>query len=379
MPLLLSEVQTPLSRESIRTVLESLLTCLEFPVTAWQAESAARAFLEVAAMLGAEQSKPVAELAKMGFLDTATATFLDALLLSHYDETRLPAVASRFDITMKNSSTSNYPLTVGAVVVRSDTGRTFSNQTAPTLTAGTTQTVEVLAEVPGAAGNIKAQTLELVTPFAGVSAVFAGTFTAAGSDAESDPNARARARTKWATLRTEKISAGILNLVRTAVPAMHGISIDDENPRGPGTVDVYLAADTATAGVSDVATVQTALDSALFGTGTAVQAGLAIAAPTVTLNLAATVYTKGLNETDALNLLTAEWRAFLLTIPVGGFDLSPGPQNVVLKSQVETALSKITGVTAIDVTSLAESTAISGHTKVLEGTIAFTLVPVTEG
>lgn len=381
MPLSLSELQTPLSRDSIRAVLESLLTCLQFPVTAWQAESNARAFLEIASALGASLSEPVSELAKMGHLDTANADFLDALVLSHYDERRQAAVASKFIVQLKNNSSTTYTPAASAIVVRSDTGRTFSNKDAgATLTAGATTPVTVTAEVPGSAGNIKAQTLELVTPFAGVVATFDGVFLNAGSDSESDANLRTRARGKWGTLRTEKIVAGVENLIRTAVPGIHGISIDDENPRGPGTLDVYLAADTATAGSSDVAAAQTALDGALFGTGTDEPAGLAIAAPTVELPLTMTVYTRGVDEAETFNLLVAAWRAFLLTVPVGGFDLRPGPTNIVKVDQITTYLAaNVPGIVSITITSPAADFSVAAHTKVLEGAMNFTLVPVTEG
>lgn len=380
MPLLLTDIQTELSPESVRAVVEKLLTCLDFPVTAWQDESNARAFVELVSRLAAEQSKVPALIALMVHLDTAEDDFLDAKLKSDYDEERQAAVAAAFPVRFVNSGAATYPVVASQIVVRARNGYTFSNTVGGTLTAGTTQTLAVLAEVAGSAGNITAQELELVTPFAGVRAFFDGVLTSAGADKESDANARERAKTKWATLRTEKISAGLLNLVRTAAPALHGISIDQDNPRGPGTVDVYLAADTATAGVSDVAAVQVALDGALFGTGTDEEAGLAIAAPTVTYNLAATVYTRGVNEVDTLNLLVAAWRAFLLTVPVGGFDLSPGPDHIIQNEQVTTALAKaVPGVVSITITSPSADTTVSDHTKVLEGTIGFTIVPITEG
>lgn len=381
MPLSLSDVQTPLDPDSVRAVIEQLLSCLSFPVTAWQAESNARAFVELASQLAAEQSKPIAQLAKMVHTETAEREFLDAKMKSDYDELRQLAVAATFAVRFVNSGAVTYgPLSTSTIVVRAKNGRTFSNvTTGGTLTAGLTTTIPVTAEVAGSAGNIPSQELELVTPFAGVRAFFDGVLTSAGADEESDANARARIQSKWATLRTEKISAGILNLVRTAAPALTGISIDQDNPRGPGTLDVYLAADTATAGISDVAAVQIGLDGALFGTGSVTKAGLAIAAPTSPFNIAATIYTRGVNETDTLNLLIAAWRAFLLTIPVGGFDLSPGPDNIVQKDQITTALSQVPGIVSVTITTPSADTIISAHTKVLEGTIAFSIVPITEG
>jgi len=232
-----------------------------------------------------------------------------------------------------------------------------------------------MADVPGAAGNIPAQTLTPVTALAGVTAIFDGTFTSAGADAEGDPQFRERARTKWGTLRAEKISAGVLNLVRSAAPSVHGVSLDQENPRGPGTLDVYLAAENATAGVSDVAAVQTALDGALFGTGTDEPAGLAIAAPTMNLNLQATVYVRGLTAEAALTALLEAYQAFLTTVPVGGFDLSPGPENVILPGQITDVLSSVAGVVSAAITSpTSDPILVAPHTKVLEGTTVFSIV-----
>lgn len=379
MPLSLFDLQTPVTRESVRALLIGLLADAEFPVDAWQDEGAARAFVELQAHLGAQQSEPVALMAKMAFLSSALADYLDALVKSNYDEIRNGAVATVMPVRFVNASATTYVMSASSVVLMSSNGRTYSLLSGGTITAGTTTTLDVRAEVAGAAGNVPAQTLQLVTPLAGVTAIFDGTFTIAGADAESDPNLRERARTKWATLRAEKIAAGVLNLVRSAAPSVHGVSIDDENPRGPGTLDVYLAAENATAGVSDVAAVQAALDGALFGTGTDEEAGLAIAAPTLDLDLEATVYVRGLTPEAAQTALLAAHQAFLLTVPVGGFDLRPGPQNVILPGQITDALSGVAGVVSASVTATAvsvklEEIAVPPHTKVLEGTTVFTIV-----
>jgi uncharacterized phage protein gp47/JayE len=375
MPLSLFDIQTPVSRESVRALLLGLLQTEGFPVTAWQDESAARAFVEAQAHLGAQQSQPVALMAKMGFLQTAIEDYLDALVLSHYDLLRNGAVATVLPVRLVNAGATTYVMGARAIIVQARNGRTFSNIAGASVTAGAETTVSFTADVPGAAGNVPAQTLTLATALAGVTAVFDGVFTVSGADAEGDPQFRERARTKWATLRAEKIASGILNLVRSAAPSVHGVSLDQENPRGPGTVDVYLAAENATAGVSDVAAVQAALDGALFGTGTDEEAGLAIAAPTSDLNLEATVYVRGLTETAALTALSAAYQAFLETVPVGGFDLSPGPENVILPGQITDVLSEVAGVVSASVTSpTTDPILVAPHTKVLEGTTVFTVV-----
>jgi uncharacterized phage protein gp47/JayE len=375
MALSLFDLQTPVSRESVRAYLEGLLVAEGFPVDAWQDESAARAFLELQAQAGAQQSIPVAALAKMGFLSTSEADFLTALVKSNYDADRATAVATVMPVSMINSGTTTYVKGAREVIVQARNGRNFFNVAGMTATAGATTIHSFVSELPGSASNVPAQDLTLVTPLAGVIPRFLGSFTTAGADEEGDPQLRVRASSQWAMLRVEKIAPGIVNLARSAAPSVHGISVDDENPRGPGTLDVYLAASNATAGGADVALVQTALNGALFGTGTAEVAGLAIAAPTQVLNLSMTVYVRGITAVDAQTALLAAWAAFLLTVPVGGFDLSPGPQNVILPDQITDFMGSVSGVVASSVTSpTTDPILVPPHTKVLQGTVALNII-----
>lgn len=374
MALSLFDIQTPLNRDSVRALLLSYLDAAGFPVTAWQDEGSAKSLVEMCAQLAAEQSKPVALLAKMGLLDTSEDDFLTAKVKSDFDEDRNAAVATVMPVRLVNASATTYVKGASEIIVTSSSGRTYSNAAGATVTAGATTVVNFTAEVAGAAGNVPAQTMQLTTPLAGVTAIFDGGFITAGADAESDVALRERARTKWATLRTEKIKAGITNLVRTAAPSVTGHAIDDDNPRGPGTLDVYLAGDNATAGSGDVALVQAALDGALFGTGTEEPAGLAVAAPTLALDLEATVYVRGVTAEAATTALTTAWQAFLVSVPVGGFDLSPGPTNVILPGQIVDALAEVPGVISTAVTNVTDQVDVPAFTKVLEGTTSFTVV-----
>lgn len=284
-----------------------------------------------------------------------------------------------FNATFANSGGVNHTPAVGEVVLRSEDGQTFTNSTAPTITAGVETVVEITAQLAGSAGNIEAQTLELVTPLAGVVVTFDGTLITAGADAESDPKLVERARTKWAVLRNEKIRDGVLNLARNAAPSVHGVAIDDDNPRGAGTADVYLAGENATAGGGDVTTVQTALDAAFFGNGTEDQQVKAFAAPTVSQALAATVYARGATETQLQTALAAAWAAFLITVPVGGFDLSPGPEHVLPRAMIIAALAGADpAILAIDLTTPDEDVAVNDVTKVLDGGATFTIVTLSQ-
>lgn len=377
MPLSQVDLQTPQTKEEVRTILTDLLTGLGFPVTAWQETGSARSLLEAQAALGAQFTEFVAALAKVGFLSSAEEEYLTALAKSHYDEDRNDPVSSVFDIDLINTGGVTHTPAAGEVILRATNGQTFTNTGAETVSAGSTTTAEFFAQIPGGAGNIGAQNLELVTPLAGVIATFLGTFTTAGADAESDLKLRERARSKWGTLRVEKVNAGVSNLARKASPSIHGVSIDDMNPRGAGTVDVYLSAVNATAGDADVALVQTALDSAFFGNGEEIKRVLALPAPTVVQDIAVNLYVRSTTEEEAKTALLVAWQALLLSTPVGGFDLSPGPTNVVQRGQISDALASVPGTVSIDVTTPAGDLAVPPHTKVLEGASAFNVVVLT--
>lgn len=376
MPLSLVDLQTPQAKETIQLFLTNLLAGLNFPVEAWQDEGAARSLVEAISALGAEQTKIGAEVAKAMFLSTSVADFLDALAKSHFDEVRGAAVASIFDVDMINSGTSTYTPAAGEVTVRASNGAIFLNTAGATISASATTVVEFKAQIAGSAGNVPVQTLDLVTPLAGVLADYDGTVTTAGAEAERDPQLQERCRTKWAALEIETIAAGVINLARNASANIFGVSIDDLNPRGPGTVDVYLGAENATAGAADVALVQTQIDARTFGNGDPTKEVLAIAAPTLVQNVAATVYVQGTTSELAETALGLAWDALLLSTPIGGFDLSPGPMNIVQTGQISDALSAVFGTISVDVTVPASDLIVPPHTKVLKGTTTFTVVQV---
>jgi uncharacterized phage protein gp47/JayE len=378
MPLSQVDLQTPLAAEDVRAVLENFLEAADFPVEAWQDESVARAYLETQSQLGAVMSERVAFLAKQGFLTSAEVDFLTALVKSHYDEDRNPALASVFPITLANGGGVTHTPAAGTIIFRSDDGQTFTNLNAEVIPLLTPETIiQVVAQQPGAASNIVAQSLELVTPLAGVTAEFLGTFTTAGADVESDPKLRERARTKWATLRVEKIREGVLNLARNAAPAVHGVAFDDDNPRGPGTADVFLAAQNATAGGADVIAVQAALDDAFFGNGSVDQLVQAFPAPTVTQAVAATIYVRGTTADLVTPELDLAWTDFLIDLPVGGFELAPGSGTIPRGMIIAALASADPNILAVDVTSPAADVAVAPTTKVLDGGATFAIVVLT--
>lgn len=380
MPLSLKELQTPLTIDEVRTTLTDFLVVLGFPVTAWQDEGAARSFLEMMSALGASLSGRVATLALSVDLETAEGEFLDVKARSDYDEARDEAVATVFNADFVNSGgTTHGPIAAGQLIVRSTTGQLFDSTGIETITASATTVVELKAQVPGAAGNIGADTLQLVTPLAGVTSSTDGTLTTAGADDADDKLLRDACRTKWGTLRVEKVEDGVRNLALNAAAGVTDVDVQATNPRGPGTVDVFLAADNATAGSADVIAAQAALDLAFLGNGTVDQLVKAFAAPTTTQDITATVYVQGVTAADALIDLTAAWNAFIIDVPIGGFDLSPGPTNIIQTGQIVKAFEAVTGVISVSLVVPAADVSVAVSTKVLTGAIVITPIVVAGG
>lgn len=88
--------------------------------------------------------------------------------------------------------------------------------------------------------------------------------TSQGSNEESDNALRARNETKFASLqRGETINAGVSNIIYEATQ-MEFVKIDDTNPRGPGSTDIYIANPLSIATDSQVSASQVAMNANSF-------------------------------------------------------------------------------------------------------------------
>jgi hypothetical protein len=128
--------------------------------------------------------------------------------------------------------------------------------------------VDFKAESPGAKyGALLAQTIALITPVPGVSVAFedAGSgspIVTAGTDPEKDAVLQARCSARWDTIGVQKTSVAYASLCQSAgVTSVTRLYVDDVNPRGPGTVDVWLASATGALGAGDLATINTYLQA----------------------------------------------------------------------------------------------------------------------
>jgi len=255
--------------DSVLTFFLTQLSGLGWPVTNWSATGAGRALVQVTARAIARVSPTISAIARGGYLDTAAGAWLDLLSSGFYGLTRLPAVFAVTKVRLTRTSGGAATFAAGTLWISTADGRPYNQTGAGTLagTVGSTLDLEFRASSSGIASNLTLGTpITFVTPPVGVSVELRETSSGSGTcmstpgvNEESDAALRERCRTRWASLGAEKTKDAFVYLARNAtdgvgdpVLGVTKVLVDDSNPRGPGTVDVYLAGD---AGPSDPATV----------------------------------------------------------------------------------------------------------------------------
>lgn len=245
-----------LSPESDDEALSYYLTELAnvgFPTTAWQTGSVAYTIVRILAKKTVELVNLVTAIAKGGLLDLSTGLWLTLLAAQVFLITRYAATFARAKVRLFIAPGNlNQTIQPGQLWIKTGSGKRYnSRNTSPvTIVVGGTELIEFQAESRGAHFNVAINTgLTLVTPLPGMSASFEDTgdgtpWVVQGADEESDVALRNRCRTKWSLLGTNKIHDAYVQLA-TNVPGVgtqpDRVNIDDQNPRGPNTIDIWLA------------------------------------------------------------------------------------------------------------------------------------------
>jgi len=266
----LEELITPEDEEDALSYLLTEADAVGFPTTAWQTGGVAYTLLRIVAKALTDKVALVAEVARGGLLALASGAWLTLLALSHYDVTRYVATRAAGSVTIAIASGSpGQTIQPGQLWIRTAAGLRYnSTNAAPVVIAsGGSATIPFHAEATGSAYNVALGTgLTLVTPLAGLTAAFldvgTGTWlTTQGADEETDALVRARCQARWATIGVQKTSDAYYALARdsasgtTTVP--NRVTVDASNPRGPGTVDVWIAGPAGPLSAPDEAAVST--------------------------------------------------------------------------------------------------------------------------
>lgn len=278
----LSDLLVPPNEAQVTTTLLAALTSVGFPVTSWPAGGAGRTLVQSFARVLADGLGLVSNVARGGLLDLAPGTdpgspgdWLTLFAASHYGLPRRAAAFGTAKVRLTVASGAGpYTITPGQLWATSAQGRRYNsaNTTNVTALAGpSTVDIDLRAENAGAAYNLAlGAVLTLETPLPGVTAATiessGGSGTAmviAGTDQERDAALRARCRSRWATIGLQKTAPAYDALARQVpsvgdplVSLVTRTKIDDTNPRGAGTVDVWIAGESGPLSAPEAAAVR---------------------------------------------------------------------------------------------------------------------------
>ncbi len=317
---------------SALTFLFTQLASLGFPTTNWQSGRVIYTLLKAFARALATSSGLLRDIAAGGLLKLSTGSWL-TLLADNYSSpaapvARFPATFAQGQIVLQVSlGNGPYTITPGQVIVQESIAKHRYLSTNPanvTLAGGPSNTiVPFIAENSGSAFNVGPTTgLILVTPLPGVTASFyvpSGSnswLTTQGTDEETDASLQSRCRAKWGTVGFLKPSDGYLFLaINTPGVGTKPTKtvVRDDNPRGPGTVDVWLAAGDGPIPTADETLVRNYLLSLANPT-----ADLQVEnATSVTVNVSATLYYSSAFAT-AVAAATDGIIGLIQSMPIGG-------------------------------------------------------------
>jgi hypothetical protein len=358
-----------------------MLTSVGFETTGWQPGRIQLSMMTAFSAGTADLTELGKFIAEFGFNDLSSGPALTLYSKSRYDNDRFLATKTRGPMRLKNKSGSSHTLDVGKVIVSDAIGNEFRNVTGGTIAPGSTGSpsqldLEFEALVAGAkSSNVARGTVTtMITPFAGVSvsnnvtSIDQPWYTTGGLDEELDAALRKRNSTKWALSSLILVREGF-----EAVALQNGaikVDIDDTNPRGQGTLDVYAGGAAALLGSSTMQALQLAFSRRVFntqatwlnpwppGNPSLVQVKHPL---TQELNLAGgTVYYSG--ELDAVRESVRQALLDLVILaPIGGYSYPPGPSNVVTIGDLSASIEESSGVETIELGLAADIAVASRH------------------
>lgn len=375
MPVSLADLQAGVTEDEATEWALTVLTSLGFSATSWQTGSVQRSLVSLIAKSHQVTGTLVAALAKAAFNDTSTGDALTAFSSSHYDNARVTAVAAEHDYTFTGGAVGPpYTIVAGQVTVTNDDGVRFFNVDGGTIPASGTLAVTIRAETPGTAGNLANDTITTFqTPLAGVTGSNAAiapsttSLTTVGIDEETDATLRARNTTKWSTLTYAAPAEAYVNMALTADTDITRALTDDSNPRGAGTVDVYIARASGTAQAADVTTVQDYIDERRPVTADV----SVIAATEEAQDVTATIYIlSAQNTAEKQAEVVAAITAYFDSLPIGG-QTTTGATGYVLFSELLHAITDVEGVRSVSLAAPSADVALASNGVATEG--AYTL------
>jgi len=238
-------------------------------ITNFNTGSIIRTMTEVFSVVVTELYVFAGEMLAQGFLDTATGFWLERKA-AEYGLVRKPAVKAEGVVTYARriARATNVPIPEGSIVTtpKDQSGleyRYFTTAPALLLSGTISIDVPVQAEFVGSAYNVGSGGISKMTTFiAGVDSVTNGASwqTTVGVDEEPDALFRKRCYLAWDELSQGGTAAAYVSWA-LSVPGVYSAFVDDNLPRGDGTLDIYIVGEAGSPDPALIAEVQALIDS----------------------------------------------------------------------------------------------------------------------
>lgn len=356
MTITVQQIITPVTEEQALTTCLSILDSLGFSASSWQSGSRRRTVVQMFAKLYAQSTVTIADIASGGYNALAKGPWLTLFSDSHYDNQRIDAVRTQGTLLLISAANTPGPQSIAAkqlVFADNIHGYTYRNLNAFTLNVNASHSITIEADVAQAAGDVAVNTItEMKTPIVGCTVNnpaigSTGTWiTLNGADQESDLALSERNRTKWGTLG---IAPGIAYAyyARLGHASVRRVYVDDSNPRGPGTIDVYVASDSGPVAAGVVSDVTDYMDGTADGVEKIATTAdlLVFSAAALGVTVSAQVYILAqYNNATTYAAIEAAVAAYFKDLPIGGTRLTTGGVGAVRIGSLYAAILQVTGV-----------------------------------
>lgn len=384
MALTVQQLITPVSESEAFDEAIAILQSLGFNATSWQSGSRPYTLVRLIARLQASLSLTIAQIVEGAYLATASGAFLDLLGESHYGRVRVEATATTGVFRLTASATAPpHTISVGQLQIattptQESSTQTYRNTTGGTLNPGGTLDLEVVAEVAGAAGNIpSSQALYLWTPLVGATATnppdaTSGTWiTEAGIDRESDERYRDRCSSRWSTLSYAATEGAYRNWALEASSSVTRVKVRDDNPYGPGSIEVIVASSVGSVSEAVRQTVEDYINGADGVGRRPLNDVLTVSKALVTtIGFIGTVTVESAKQSETNSgTIAAAVDAYLGELAIGGVVIPPASSGVVPRSQLIALLQNMPGVLTVNLSTPAFDVGL-GVSEVVVGSYA---------
>jgi len=330
--LTIAQLTTPLTRQEVQASIYSVLATLGVNTTGWKSGAVMRTFIVATSAVLAAFSSLMADVARSGFLEYSSGSWLTLVARHVYGVERIVASFATGEIELDNPGGGSFTFEPGDLIVANTvTGRTYRNVATFSLGAVSSETVDVVAVEAGTISNaLPHEITTLVTALVGGVTVD-NTIGMTAVDDEGDASLRLRCQERLGALSPmgpwDAYSSAVRNAKRAdgQAVAINRVRVTKD---GFGNVYVYVASADGLVTGDDLALATTAVEQ--WAEPLSVTSHVIAATPKlIHVTGDAWVYnTTGLTDGQVETAYELRLQEFCASQPVGGNVIGSDPGKV---------------------------------------------------